>query len=41
MLAGIWLDIASQTHTSLQKQGGCFNPRVVTMVTDKLERHWL
>ena len=29
----------SQTHTSLQKQGGCFNHRVVTMVTDKLERH--
>ena len=26
---------------SLQKQGCCFNHRVVTMVADKLERQWL
>ena len=30
MLAGIWFDIASRAHTSLQKQGGCFNHSVVT-----------
>ena len=41
MLDGIWFDIASRAHTSLQKQGGCFNHSVVTMVTDKLERQWL
>ena len=28
-------------HISLQKQVGCFNHRVVTMVADKLKRHWL
>ena len=27
-------------HT-LQKQVGCFNHRVVTLVADKLERQWL
>ena len=26
---------------ALQKQVGCFNYRVVTMVADKLERQWL
>ena len=26
---------------TLQKQVGCFNHRVVTMVADKLERQWL
>ena len=26
---------------SLQKQVGCFNHRVVTLVADKLERQWL
>ena len=26
---------------SLQKQVSCFNHRVVTLVPDKLERHWL
>ena len=26
---------------SLQKQIGCFNLRVVTMVADKLKRQWL
>ena len=27
--------------TALQKQVGCFNHRVVTLVADKLERQWL
>ena len=27
--------------TTLQKQVGCFNRRVVTQVADKLERQWL
>ena len=26
---------------ALQKQVGCFNHRVVTLVADKLERQWL
>ena len=26
---------------TLQKQVGCFNHRVVTLVVDKLERQWL
>jgi len=26
---------------TLQKQVGCFNHRVVTMVADKLKRQWL
>jgi len=26
---------------TLQKQVGCFNHRVVALVTDKLERQWL
>ena len=26
---------------ALQKQIGCFNLRVITMVADKLKRHWL
>ena len=29
-----------RTYT-LQKQVGCFNHRVVTLVADKLERQWL
>jgi len=29
------------TYSTLQKQVGCFNHRVVTMVADKLERQWL
>ena len=29
------------TVDTLQKQAGCFNHRVVTLVTDKLERQWL
>ena len=32
--------INTQTPT-LQKQVGCFNHRVVTMVADKLKRQWL
>ena len=29
------------TVDTLQKQAGCFNHGMVTMVTDKLERQWL
>ena len=29
------------TVGTLQKQAGCFNHRVVTLVTDKPERQWL
>ena len=32
---------AEARRLSLQKQFGCFNLRVVTMVADKLKRQWL
>ena len=31
----------STNGSTLQKQVGCFNHRVVTLVADKLERQWL
>ena len=31
----------SSAYSSLQKQIGCFNHRVVTLVADKLKRQWL
>ena len=31
----------STQYYTLQKQVGCFNRRVVTLVAGKLERHWL
>ena len=37
-----YLCLAKQQNThTLQKQVGCFNHRVVTLVADKLERQWL
>jgi len=34
-------NISFAVCVSLQKQVGCFNHRVVTMVADKLKRQWL
>ena len=33
--------VCIKAPSTLQKQVGCFNRRVVTLVADKLERHWL
>jgi len=27
-------------HHTLQKQSGCFNHSMVTLVADKLKKHW-
>ena len=35
------LEMCVHAHASLQKQVGCFNHRVVTMVANKLKRQWL
>ena len=38
---GFWSNFLGWACTSLQKQVGYFNHRVVTLVADKLERQWL
>ena len=43
---GRWVELLFMTYElktipTLQKQVGCFNYRVISLVADKLERQWL